>query len=340
MISSDIPDLPPPLPTLPLPDDDEDEVDRSTRSRDSHSQEASSVRDSSSASPAQNTIAIPNTERLIGAGPAVKSMTVETRYEERTDADNIPPLPEALEQKIKINKDAETLGVQVDIEEGGVNGMVVRSVTRGGTLARDGRVQPGDYLVAVNSENMRGVSHSQALAVLRRAQTVPLGGEIPITYIPATDAVVFRTSVLTKVACGEAVETREAEEVRRRSRSRSLDRKGATIININHDDPEIPPISSLPAAPQPVQAPLVSPSDLSTSVTANVRSFEKISLKSVTTDESSTDSEPSAAPRPSRQNNAGSGAANLAIQQPEVVSEQAGLGYVAVCVRGRGEPAT
>ena len=305
MISSDIPDLPPPLPTSPLPDDDdEDEVDRSTRSRDSHSQEASSVRDSASASPARNTIAIPNTERLIGAGPAVKSMTVETRYEERTDADNIPPLPEALEQKIKINKDAETLGVQVDIEEGGVNGMVVRSVTRGGTLARDGRVQPGDYLVAVNSENMRGVSHSQALAVLRRAQTVPLGGEIPITYIPATDAVVFRTSVLTKVACGEAVETREAEEVRRRSRSRSLDRKGATIININHDDPEIPPISSPPAAPQPVQAPLVSPetdmspSDLSTSVTANVRSFEKISLKSVTTDESSTDPEPSAAVSP------------------------------------------
>ena len=231
-------------------------------------------------------------------------MAVEMRYEERTDADNIPPLPEALEQKIKINKDAETLGLQVDIEEGGVNGMVVRSVTRGGTLARDGRVQPGDYLVAVNRENMRGVSHSQAHAVLRRAQTVPLGGEIPIIYIPATDAVVFRTSVLTKVACGEAVETREAKEVRRRSRSRSLDRKGATIININHDDPEIPPISSPPAAPQPVQAPLVSPetdmspSDLSTSVTANVRSFEKISLKSVTTDESSTDPEPSAAVSP------------------------------------------
>ena len=164
------------------------------------------TRDTVSVSPSRNTIAIPNTERLIGgAGGTVKSMTVETRYEERTDADNIPPLPQALEQKIKISKDAETLGVQVDIEEGGVNGMVVRSVTRGGTLARDGRVQPGDYLVAVNSENMRGVSHSQALAVLRRAQSVPLGEEIPITYIPASDAVVFRTSVLTKVACGEPV---------------------------------------------------------------------------------------------------------------------------------------
>ena len=42
----------------------------------------------------------------------------------------------------------------------------------------------------------------------------------------------------------------------------------------------------------------MSPFDLSTSVTANVRSFEKISLKSVTTDESSTDPEPSAAVSP------------------------------------------
>ena len=86
----------------------------------------------------------------------------------------------------------------MDIEDGGLNGMVVRSLTRGGTLARDGRVQPGDYLVAVNNENMRGVSQSSALAVLRRTQLVPLGGEVPITYIPASDAVVFRTSTLTR----------------------------------------------------------------------------------------------------------------------------------------------
>ena len=299
------------MPTSPLPDDEEDEVDRS---RDSNSQisivreSVSPVRNSVSVSPTRNTFSIPNTERLIGGGGngnngtngAGKTMTVETRYEERTDADNIPPLPEALEQKIKISKDADTLGVQVDIEEGGVNGMVVRSVTRGGTLARDGRIQPGDYLVAVNNENMRSVSHSQALAVLRRAQTVPLGGEIPITYIPASDAVVFRTSMLTRVACGEPVQETEF----RRSRSKSIDRKGATIININQDDEDIPPISSPPSIQQPVHAPLVSPetdmspSDVSTSVTANVRQFDKLSLKSVTTDESSTDPEPVAAPAP------------------------------------------
>ena len=242
-ISSDIPDLPPPLPTSPLPEDeDEDEVDKRPEPAVENER------------PARNSISIPNTERLIGGtGPGNKktSMTVETRYEERTDADNIPALPEALEQKIRIVKDAETLGVQVDIEEGGVNGMVVRSLTRGGTLARDGRLQPGDYLVAVNNENMRGVSHSQALAVLRRAQTVSLGENIPITYIPATDAVVFRTSVLTKVACGEGVEER-------RSRSRSVERK--TIINIKQESPVPPPLAPL-VSPETD----MSPSDISTS---------------------------------------------------------------------------
>merc|ERR1719342_1272086 len=81
----------------------------------------------------------------------------------------------------------------------------------------------------------------------------------------------------------------------------SIDRKGATIININQDNQDIPPISSPPSSHeqlQPIQAPLVSPeTDMSqseaTSVAANVtRSFEKLSLKSVTTDESSTDPEP------------------------------------------------
>ena len=66
---------------------------------------------------------------------------------------------------------------------------------------------------------------------------VLLGDEIPITYIPASDAVVFRTSMLTRVAEGQEVvvgrreETagrRQVEETveqaRRRSRSKSVER--------------------------------------------------------------------------------------------------------------------
>ena len=51
--------------------------------------------------------------------------------------------------------------LQVDIEDDGANGLVVRSVAPGGTFARDGRILPGDYLVKVNGENMRNISHSQ-----------------------------------------------------------------------------------------------------------------------------------------------------------------------------------
>ena len=92
-------------------------------------------------------------------------------YEEKVEGeDDIPPLPNELEQNIRVLKDSEQLGVQVDIEEGGINGLVVRSVAAGGTIGRDGRIQPGDYMVRVNGENMRHIGHSQALDILRRTQ--------------------------------------------------------------------------------------------------------------------------------------------------------------------------
>jgi len=54
----------------------------------------------------------------------------------------------------------------------------VRSVAPGGTFARDGRILPGDYLVKVNGENMRRISHSQALDILRRTHMMPIRSEI------------------------------------------------------------------------------------------------------------------------------------------------------------------
>ena len=67
----------------------------------------------------------------------------------------------------KANGDVST---PILIEEGGINGLVVRSVAAGGTIGRDGRIQPGDYMVRVNGENMRHIGHSQALDILRRTQ--------------------------------------------------------------------------------------------------------------------------------------------------------------------------
>ena len=75
----------------------------------------------------------------------------------------------------------------------------MRSIVPTGTLGRNGRIQAGDYLVSVNGENMRNISLNQALDILRRTQKVPLGNKIPITYIPASDALVYKTSVITRI---------------------------------------------------------------------------------------------------------------------------------------------
>jgi len=317
-ICSEIADLPPPLPTSPIPVEEE-----------------SDLGDSPVHVAPIKKISLPATERLIGGtkkttdSKGLGSFTVETRYEEKTDSDNIPPLPQALEQKIRIVKDTDTLGLQVDIEDGGLNGMVVRSLTRGGTLARDGRIQPGDYLVSVNSENMRGVSQNQALAVLRRTQLVSLGVEVPITYIPALDAAVYRTSMLTRVAEREdegqsgnsANHPTSTVFTGQQRRSSSVEptpavpvyatavptvdrdqatgavtesRNGTTVISISKKK-QNEPIAGSVTMPAVATAPLVSPEvelSLAESATAagkSTRTPDRISLKSVTVSESSTD---------------------------------------------------
>lgn len=80
------------------------------------------------------------------------------------------PLPSALEQTIKIRKADEPLGVNVELVEDGINGVMVTSVAVGGPFHRDGRIQAGDFLVFVNNESLRNVTNGQARAILRRAQ--------------------------------------------------------------------------------------------------------------------------------------------------------------------------
>ena len=102
------------------------------------------------------------------------------------------------ERHIKVFKDSNTLGVKVDIEDNGVNGLLAKFVDPNGTIGRDGRIHPGDYLVKVNGQNMKNISHEEALEILRQTHRIPLNNEISITYIPATDAAVFKTSVMTR----------------------------------------------------------------------------------------------------------------------------------------------
>ena len=73
---------------------------------------------------AASSVSVATNERLIG-GPS--STVVTTRFEEvKSGEELIPPLPAALERHIRVVKDSDSLGVTVDIEEGGINGLVVR----------------------------------------------------------------------------------------------------------------------------------------------------------------------------------------------------------------------
>ena len=99
-------------------------------------------------------------EQSTAAAPAASAAEVATT------------LPSALEQTIRIKKGSDPLGINVEVVDGGINGVVVTSVTRGGAVQRDGRLKAGDYLVSVNHETMRSATNAQARAILRRTQLV------------------------------------------------------------------------------------------------------------------------------------------------------------------------
>jgi hypothetical protein len=80
-------------------------------------------------------------------------------------------LPTSCEQELKINTRHDSLGivtVDCSVDEG-INGCVVVKLLQGSACHKDGRIQPGDYLLSVNNEQMRNISKSSARAILHRA---------------------------------------------------------------------------------------------------------------------------------------------------------------------------
>ncbi|XP_014662361.1 PREDICTED: multiple PDZ domain protein-like, partial [Priapulus caudatus] len=113
---------------------------------------------------------------------------------------DIPPLPAALERTIRLKKGQSQLGVSVEAVDRAINGCIVKSLTKSGAISRDGRIEPGDYIVSINNESMRKITNSQARAILRRSSL--LGTDISINYIPAMDAQVHRESALLAMKTG------------------------------------------------------------------------------------------------------------------------------------------
>ncbi|KAK3091257.1 hypothetical protein FSP39_018351 [Pinctada imbricata] len=124
-------------------------------------------------SPGRSPVASPSLMRTLSGGP---------------DA-----LPVSLEKMIKIKKATDPLGVSVESVEKGINGCQVKSLTKSGAIAKDGRIQVGDYITSVNNESMRRITNAQARAIIRRASL--LGIDISITYIPGSDAAAHKEAM-------------------------------------------------------------------------------------------------------------------------------------------------
>ncbi|XP_035670217.1 tyrosine-protein phosphatase non-receptor type 13-like [Branchiostoma floridae] len=55
-------------------------------------------------------------------------------------------------------------------EKGGSTGIFIKTVTPGSVADKDGRVKVGDRLLQINGESLIGLSHSKAVAILRKAK--------------------------------------------------------------------------------------------------------------------------------------------------------------------------
>uniref|UniRef100_A0A1I7RYQ8 CDT1 domain-containing protein n=1 Tax=Bursaphelenchus xylophilus TaxID=6326 RepID=A0A1I7RYQ8_BURXY len=100
-------------------------------------------------------------------------------------------LPPHLERSIKVMKGALPMGIVLDADvDKAINGCVVKSICSKKAIGRDGRVQVGDYIVRLNTENLRNVTNSQARAILKRTNLV--GTQCNITYITASDAKLWK----------------------------------------------------------------------------------------------------------------------------------------------------
>nr|XP_032811915.1 multiple PDZ domain protein-like isoform X2 [Petromyzon marinus] len=114
--------------------------------------------------------------------------------------------PSEFEKTITVNKGTSSLGMTVTADPEGA-GMMVRSVMHGGAMGRDGRVTPGDVLVAVSGEPAAGLGSAQARALLRKHSLI--GAQIECDG-PSVGPREAPSLELTFVSAGDLEEYRES----------------------------------------------------------------------------------------------------------------------------------
>ncbi|XP_029461410.1 multiple PDZ domain protein isoform X2 [Rhinatrema bivittatum] len=97
-----------------------------------------------------------------------------------------------LERTINIAKGSSSLGMTVSANKDGT-GMIVRSIIHGGSVSRDGRINVGDCILAINEESTINLTNAQARAMLRRHSLI--GPDINITYVPGGHLEEYRACI-------------------------------------------------------------------------------------------------------------------------------------------------
>lgn len=91
------------------------------------------------------------------------------------EVENNEPCPISVSSKVaqvRIEREGGSLGVTL---RGGVaRALIVTSVKSDGPAAREGRVRPGDRLLAVDETELRGLTLAEAQRALRRSSDAPV----------------------------------------------------------------------------------------------------------------------------------------------------------------------
>ncbi|XP_059902897.1 multiple PDZ domain protein isoform X1 [Gadus macrocephalus] len=104
-----------------------------------------------------------------------------------------PPVPHNRHQRtITVVRGNHSLGVSVGALKDG-SGVLVRSVLQDGCVGRDGRLEAGDVILAINGEQTSNMTSAKARALLRRHSVI--GPEIQVTYVPASRVDEHRASL-------------------------------------------------------------------------------------------------------------------------------------------------
>ncbi|XP_075445272.1 multiple PDZ domain protein [Ascaphus truei] len=108
--------------------------------------------------------------------------------ETRDDCTTKSLMKNKCEKIITVTRGNCSLGMTLSANKDG-SGMIVRSVMNGGSINRDGRINVGDCILAINSESTANLTNVQARAMLRRHSL--LGPDIRSSTAPADDQAPF-----------------------------------------------------------------------------------------------------------------------------------------------------